>query len=140
MRFLDFCSGRAPPAGRRPEVRPPLRSAAACRRPAGGRAAPGSAIAPAIPSPAARAQGSAGAFGAALRIPHAGKALRLSTITRWLSTNTRWLSRRPRRRIEAPRYCAARRAAVLSMRWPACYIGFLQPALGYAALCAATQG
>ncbi|MCX7649756.1 MAG: hypothetical protein N2050_04280, partial [Flavobacteriales bacterium] len=36
----------------------------------------------------------------------------------------RWLSRRPRRRIEAPRYCAVRRAAVLSMRWLACYIGF----------------
>ncbi|MCX7650126.1 MAG: hypothetical protein N2050_06185 [Flavobacteriales bacterium] len=104
--FFNRVSGRAP---RRAGGR------WAGLRPAGGRAAPGSAIAPAIPLPAARAQGSAGAFGAALRIPHAGKALRLSTITRRLSTNTRWLSRRPRRRIKAPRYCAARRAAASSM-------------------------
>ncbi|MCS6979405.1 MAG: hypothetical protein N2050_05620 [Flavobacteriales bacterium] len=50
---------------------------AALQADAGGRAAPGSAAASAIPSPAGRAQGSAGARlltgagGAALRIPHA---------------------------------------------------------------------
>ncbi|MCS6979268.1 MAG: hypothetical protein NZM15_04105 [Flavobacteriales bacterium] len=40
--------------------------------------------------------------------------------------DVRWLSRRLRRRIEAPRYCAARRAAASSMRWPAYHNWFLK--------------
>ncbi|MCX7648932.1 MAG: hypothetical protein N2050_00070 [Flavobacteriales bacterium] len=51
----------------------------------------------------------------------------------------RWLTRRPRRRIEAPRYCVAPRRPALSTPPDFATTDCEQPVLRYAARSAATQ-